>query len=1010
MALVKKVKGYQHVFDQTKIQEALKKIRASSEEEKTALLAQQLGVPYLDLNIYPINVETLHTIEEDFARKGNLTVIHKAGNSLKVAISQPQNLQTVQSLVELQQKGYRCQIYLVSQSSLERALDKYKLYNLGDSLEEMRINLTGKDLEEFEKQVKELMDLHKKIQQLPTTEVLNIIVAGAIKLGASDIHFEPQKEQIRLRYRIDGVLQNVTHIPYKSYSFVLSRIKMLAGLKLNIKDKSQDGRFEIKLDNPPREIDVRVSVIPGNFGENIVARLLNQDMGKIELEELGLRGRGYEQLTTQIKKPNGMILNTGPTGSGKTTTLYSCLRRVNNPGIKIITIEDPIEYRIKNISQTQIHKERGYDFASGLRAIVRQDPDVILVGEIRDEETADIATNASLTGHLVFSTVHANSSTGAVPRLIDLGVRPSLISSAINCIIAQRLVRKLCPHCKEEYIPAPQTLETINKFLSIISPKANLEVPKNIKTLYRSSGCSKCHNIGYKGRIGIFEVFEINREIEKLINKMEPASELTTAAMENGMITMLQDGILKAVAGETSMEEVQRVTGTGEFLEEIYEQIMTQLLSMQLLIKEEQVNEIQKLGYDSQALGKVIDNASNKESLEYVIAGALSFDAGDIHMEPIGEKVQIRYRIDGILQDITQIQSSNYVQMVGRVKQLSGFKPSSHEPVRDSRFGIKLEKPLANLTSDQIDVRVSIISSGYGETVVMRLLHKSAKALHIDKIGIRKQTMERLLQEIDKPNGIILNTGPTGSGKTTTLYSLLNKLNKPQVKIITVEDPIEYRLKGILQTQVNVEKGYDFTNALKALLRQNPDILMIGEIRDEETAKIAIQASLTGHLVLSTLHTNNAVASVQRLFNMNIDPSDIASATNAMMAQRLVRKLCDDCKTPIQPDEKTKAKIQEVLDSISTAAGVIVPEKVEKIYTPKGCQSCKGTGYSGIAPVAEIMSMSEKLEELIARFSTTTEIEKQAIKEGMLTMAQDGILKVIEGITSLEEVKRVTEE
>jgi type IV pilus assembly protein PilB len=1010
MAFVKQIPGVKQEFDEKKILRMMKSIQTSSEEEKTAILAGKLGFPYLDLNIFPIPTEALHTVKEEFAKKAGIVVFNKAGSNIKIAIAHPENLETVNGIIELQKQGYRPQVYLVSDSGLEHALEKYKLFDLSKSLEELKVSLSGQDLEMFEKEIKELVDLKRKIAHIPTTEVLKIVIAGGIKMDASDIHFEPQKEAVRLRYRIDGVLQEISDIPYKIYSYILSRVKMMAGMKLNIKDKAQDGRFEISIANPPKDIDVRVSILPGNYGENIVARILSQDMTKVELEGLGLEGAAFDQLTSQITKPNGMILNTGPTGSGKTTTLYACLKRVNDPTSKIITIEDPIEYKLAGISQTQVEKERGYDFASGLRAIVRQDPDVVLVGEIRDEETADIATHAALTGHLVFSTVHANSSTGAIPRLYDLGVRPSLISSSLNAVIAQRLVRKLCPHCKEEYEPASVTLESINKFLSIISPKANIEIPKNVKTLYRAKGCVKCRNIGYKGRLGIFEVFILTSEIEKMINDMASDTELMTAAIEDGMITMLQDGLLKAVAGDTSMEEVQRVTGSGEFLEQVYEKVMNQLLNQQLKISKDQIDQILGSNYDREKVKSIINNASNQEALEYIFASAIYFDAGDIHLEPVGDEVQIRFRINGILENIMAIDKNVYLQALTRVKNLSGFKSTSHEAVRDSRFGIQVEEPFGKLDSTELDIRVSIITSGYGETVVMRLLNKSAQSLHLTKIGFRGLTLERLKEEIQKPNGIILNTGPTGSGKTTTLYSILNKLNRPEVKIITVEDPIEYRMKGVLQTQVNEKDGYTFSNALRALMRQNPDILMIGEIRDEETAKIAIQASLTGHLVLSTLHTNNAVASIQRLINMNVDPSDIASATNVLMAQRLVRKLCDDCKKPMSLDEETISKIKKVLAEISPNSGVDIPDGQVTIYEPAGCPKCKGTGYVGVIPVAEVMQMSEALEDLISRFSTVTAIEKQAIQDGMLTMAQDGILKVLEGVTSLSEVQRVTEE
>jgi type II secretory ATPase GspE/PulE/Tfp pilus assembly ATPase PilB-like protein len=995
-------------FEEIALRDTTRRLSRASEEEQAAIRAAGLGLPYLDLNIFPVGTETLSILPEEVARYGKLTVIQKSGRDIKVGVLNPNDTATTEVIEKLEEEeGYRCKIYVVSRTSLERTWERYKQFSLSSSLEDMMLTLSGKDLEKFEKDIKELMDLKKRIRELPTTEVLNVIIAGAIKLDASDIHTEPQKDDVRIRYRLDGVLHDIVHIPYNFYPYVISRVKMLSGLKLNIRDRSQDGRFTIKTSTS--EIDVRVSVLPGNYGENVVMRLLNQDAVGLKLEELGLRGRPFEQLITQLSKPNGMILNTGPTGSGKTTTLYAAILRVNTPDTKIITIEDPIEYRLAGVAQTQVHKEKGYDFANGLRAIVRQDPDVILVGEIRDEETGDIAVHASLTGHLVLSTLHTNSAAGAIPRLVDLGIRPTLITPAINAVIAQRLVRVLCPYCKEEYVPAKETLESMGRFLSIISPKAGVEVPKNINTLFRPKGCPKCKGLGYKGRIGIFEIFEINKDTEKLVLDMAPASDLLTAAMESGMITMLQDGILKAVEGTTSMEEVERTTGTGQYLQEIYEKIMVQLLSLQLKVNTNQIKEVLDCGYDPAKMAAIIQKANNKEILAYVAAGGLSFDAGDIHMEPQGDIIKIRYRIDGILQDITQIKAKDYLPILAQIKLLSGLKTDSHEAVQDSRFGINLEQTIRDIPNKNIDVRVSIITGGYGETVVMRLLHKAAQALETEKIGFRPQLMERLLREIEKPNGLILNTGPTGSGKTTTLYSLLNRLNKPEVKIITVEDPIEYRLAGILQTQVSEEEGYDFASALRALLRQNPDIMMIGEIRDEETGKIAIQASLTGHLVLSTLHTNSAVASIQRLINMNIDPTDIATATNAMMAQRLVRRLCPECKKKVPATPKDKEKLESVLKTIQPATGFKDPGPVEFVYEPVGCEKCKNIGFKGRFPVAEIMAMTPTLEEMVSRFMITSEIEKKAMEEGMLTMTQDAALYIAAGETSLAEAARVTE-
>ncbi|MFH1182904.1 MAG: GspE/PulE family protein [Candidatus Moraniibacteriota bacterium] len=1000
-------KGQQE-FEEINLRDTTRRLRRASEEEQAAIRAAGLGLPYLDLNIFPVALDTLNILPEDVSRYGIIAVIQKSGRDLKIGVAEPKNPATLEVIDRLEkEEGFRLIIYIVSRTSLERAWDRYKQVSLSSSLEDMMLTLSGKDLEKFEKDIKELIDLKKRIRELPTTEVLNVIIAGAIKLDASDIHTEPQKEDVRIRYRLDGVLHDIVHIPYNYYPYVISRVKMLAGLKLNIRDRSQDGRFTIKTSTS--EIDVRVSVLPGNYGENVVMRLLNQDAVGLKLEDLGLRGRAFEQLIDQLTKPNGMILNTGPTGSGKTTTLYACILRVNSPDTKIITIEDPIEYRLAGVAQTQVHKERGYDFANGLRAIVRQDPDVILVGEIRDEETGDIAVHASLTGHLVLSTLHTNSAAGAIPRLIDLGIRPTLITPSINAIIAQRLVRKLCPYCREEYVPAKETIESMGRFLSIISPKAGVEIPKNMNTLYRAKGCPRCKGLGYKGRIGIFEIFEINKDTEKLVLEMAPATDLLAAAMESGMVTMLQDGILKAVEGITSMEEVERTTGTGQYLQELYEKIMVQLLSLQLKITGKQIKEVLDCEYDAKRMGDLIQKANNKEILSYVAAGGLSFDAGDIHMEPQGDIIKIRYRIDGILEDITQIKAKDYLPILAQIKLLAGLKTDSHEAVQDSRFGINLEETLRDIPNKQIDVRVSIITGGYGETVVMRLLHKSARALEVANIGFRPQLLERLMRETEKPNGLILNTGPTGSGKTTTLYSLLNGLNKPEVKIITVEDPIEYRLAGVLQTQVSEEEGYDFASALRALLRQNPDIMMIGEIRDEETAKIAIQASLTGHLVLSTLHTNSAVASIQRLINMNIDPTDIATATNAMMAQRLVRRLCPKCKKQVIPKPEDKKKLEDVLATIQPATGMKPPASIDHLYEPAGCKECKNLGFSGRFPVAEIMIMTPVLEEMVSRFMITSEIEKKAMEEGMLSMTQDAALQIAAGETSLTEAARVTE-
>jgi type IV pilus assembly protein PilB len=1009
-------------------QKVLKKMTKESEEEKASILAQLHKFPYLDLNLIPLNSDEIQTISAEDSRLHSLAVFQKSGKNIKAAITNPVNVDTLKYIEKLEKEnGWNIRTFVVSVSSMERVWNKYKESPLLENLDMLQLSLSEKDLKDFEHQFGDLIELKKRMREIPTTQIINIVMTGAIKMMASDIHFEPQEETVRMRYRIDGVLQDIGNFPPDVYRFVLSRIKLLAKMKINLRNIAQDGSFSINLDKDvidsitnksktgssqkeegKREIDIRVSIIPGNFGESIVMRLLNQSDILLGVEELGLQGLAYNQVQEQAAKPNGMILTTGPTGSGKTTTLYALINKLNTADVKIITIEDPIEYKIKGISQTQVSKSREYTFAKGLRAIVRQDPDIILVGEIRDEETADIAINAALTGHVVLSTLHTNNAPASIPRLIEMGIKPTLIPPSINVFIAQRLVRCLCPNCKKEYEPARETIETIRRILAIISPKAKIEIPKEINKLYKPMGCVKCHNTGYKGRIGIFEVLTINENIEKLIMEMASEREIAQSAMEDGMITMTQDAILKVIKGSTSMEEVWRVTGQAEFLEEIYEKLMDQLLSRMITISEKDMKNVSENISSFEKLNQLINKTSAKEIAKMVLAGAILLEAGDIHIEPEEKNIKIRYRIDGILQNVGTIPLTEYPAFLGELKQLCGFKTEVREGVKDSRFSINLEKTFGKITETKIDIRVSIILGGFGETVVMRLLNKAAVALEIDKLGIRKQNLDKILSEVKKPNGVFLNTGPTGSGKSTTLYSLLKVINNSEVKIITVEDPIEYQLEGILQTQVNEEGGYTFATALRSLLRQNPDIMMVGEIRDEETANTAIQSALTGHLILSTLHTNDASGSIQRLINMGVRPDDLATSSNAFMAQRLVRKLCE-CKEKIKPTPVEKERIIKVLASISPKSNVAIP-KIEIVYKPTGCVKCNNIGYKGRTTISEVLVIDKDIKELISQSAISFKIKEKAIENGMITMAQDGFMKILEGETTLDEVERVVEE
>jgi type II secretory ATPase GspE/PulE/Tfp pilus assembly ATPase PilB-like protein len=976
----------------------------TSEEKQAAEFAAKINFSYLDTNVVPINLDSLRLISETDSRKFNLAIIQKVGKKVSVISTNPTTEDFKTFLNQLVvENGWEPRIFIVSSYNMSYVWEKYKKASFSNIISQLSVGLSEEDLQNFDEQLKNLSTLKQRIIELPTTQILNVIMGGAYKLGASDVHIEPQNNLFRLRYRLDGVLHDVVELPIGPLKSIVSRIKMMAGMKLNLKDIAQDGAFKVNIG--AKKITIRCSVIPGNFGESIVMRLLDPESIQVDLENLGLRGLAYEDVQKQIAAPNGIVLTTGPTGSGKTTTLYAMINKLNNPETKIITIEDPIEYEVNGISQTQIEKSRGYTFASGLRAILRQDPDIILVGEIRDNETADIAVNSSLTGHLVLSTIHTNSAVGTISRLVEMGVNPNLIAPSINALIGQRLVRKLCD-CKESYEPAQETVESLKKILSIISPKAKLDIPKTIEKLYRPKGCQKCNFLGYKGRIGVFEVLTINNDLEKLILESAGDADLLLSALESGMVTMLQDGILKSIDGVTSIDEVKRVTGDGDFLEETYENLMAQSLGRKIIINSDIFQKAKTGMHDFSILQKEITSAKPNDIIKLLFASASLLNVSDIHIEPGAEKVRIRFRIDGISQDIVTLPINEYSSVLGEIKILSGVKTEVREGVIDSRFNISFDDDITEIKEHSVDVRVSIILGGYGETAVLRLLSKNSVALDLQALGIREQNLKRIINETSKPNGLILNTGPTGSGKTTTLYSIINKLNNPNIKIITVEDPIEYQIDGILQTSVNDKDGYTFATALRALLRQNPDVLMVGEIRDNETAETAVQAALTGHLVLSTLHTNSAAGAVQRLLNMNISPSDIASAANAFLSQRLVRKLCD-CKEETEPTPEQKEKIENVLQSISIKAGVMIPENFT-VYKTVGCEKCNHLGYKGRLTLMEVFSIDRDIQSLINNNAISIQLEEKAVENGMITLVQDGILKVLEGETTLDEIERVT--
>ncbi len=444
--------------------------------------------------------------------------------------------------------------------------------NLKEKGIEREVEINQASLQMLQKEIKNLGDVKIKIASLKqgsASAILELILAGALQNEASDIHWESQEEGSLLRFRIDGLLQEITFLPSKITSLVLSRLKLISGVALNIKDKPQDGRFTIEVNSLNSE--VRASFVPSPNGENVVLRLLNPKTINLTLKDLGLRQDSYEILKKEIKRPNGLIVTTGPTGSGKTTTLYAFLKEILDPKIKIITLEDPIEYHLKGITQTQVEPERGYTFVQGLRAVLRQDPDIIMVGEIRDQETAEIAIQAALTGHLVFSTLHTNDAAGAIPRFLDLDANPKSLASALTLTMAQRLVRRLCIKCKKDYQPNQKEKEKIKKALADLPAEvltkaglpSNIKIPKiseNFK-LFKPTGCPQCNGTGFKGRIGVYEIIPSDPDLEKFISQTPGHAEILEFLQKKGFVSMFQDGVLKALEGITSIEELENVVG-----------------------------------------------------------------------------------------------------------------------------------------------------------------------------------------------------------------------------------------------------------------------------------------------------------------------------------------------------------------------------------------------------------------------------------------------------------------
>jgi len=525
-----------------------------SEDFLFELKSGYLKIPFKKIRPEEIPMEILEQIPEETARYYQMVPLAKKENVLEVGMVYPEDLASQEALSFLARRGkFTYQVFLITETNFKNILDKYKTpkREVGKALEELETELKGR-------KIPRSAEIERMVEEAPISKMVAVILKYGVEGEASDIHIEPLKDKLRVRFRTLGALHPSIFLPIKILPAVISRIKILANLRIDETRIPQDGRFSTRVED--RDIDFRISTFPTTLGEKVAIRVLDPRVGLKKFEELGLSGRNFEVVKAAVEKPYGMILSTGPTGCGKTTTQYAILQILNKEGVNIVTLEDPVEYLIEGINQSQVRPEIGYDFSRGLRQIVRQDPDIIMVGEIRDSETAALTTHAALTGHIVLSTLHTSNVLGVIPRLIDLGVQPFLLPSALSIATAQRLARKLCQNCKRKVKPKKETRDLILKEIDKLPEKVKKEIKiKEPLTIFEPVGCRDCHNTGFSGRIALFEILEMTPQLAEIILRETSEAKILEEAKRQGMITMKQDGILKVLDGITTIEEVLRV-------------------------------------------------------------------------------------------------------------------------------------------------------------------------------------------------------------------------------------------------------------------------------------------------------------------------------------------------------------------------------------------------------------------------------------------------------------------
>ncbi|MEA1963262.1 MAG: GspE/PulE family protein [Patescibacteria group bacterium] len=546
--------------DKKNIEEILVNKKIISLEDLTKLKATLCNLSYEDLREKDIDKDIINIISKEVAENYKIICFSKDDQKIKVGIIDPDNFKAIEAVDFLAKgNGLKAEYFLVSINSFERAIKKYESIS-----EELSSAIKSKESEEEELMTvddKDKIDLEEITKSAPVAKIVSVIIRHAVEGGASDIHIEPLHSESKVRYRIDGILHTSLVLPRNVHNAIVARVKVMANLKIDETRIPQDGRIRLVINK--KEIDFRVSILPLVGSEKVVMRILDTTKGAPTLPDLGFQGRQLKALENNLKKTEGLLLVTGPTGSGKSTTLFSMIDILNKESVNISTLEDPVEYQIKGVNQSQVKPEIGYNFSTGLRSFLRQDPDVIMVGEIRDEETAELAIHAALTGHVVLSTLHTNSAVGAIPRLLDMRIEPFLLGSTVHTIIAQRLARKICPHCKEEFEIPKDILAEVKKKISDIGEEYIKKIIKDFNseklTFYHGKGCPRCGNSGYFGRVSVVEVLDINKKLKRLIFDGNRDLSMEQILSTQEFITIKQDGILKVLQGITTMEEVMRV-------------------------------------------------------------------------------------------------------------------------------------------------------------------------------------------------------------------------------------------------------------------------------------------------------------------------------------------------------------------------------------------------------------------------------------------------------------------